>query len=290
MSPVLVFGANGQVGASLVDILGVSGVGFTRFEADFSQPDSVIRVLETIKPRCVINAAAYTHVDMAEKEEDLAIQINAVTPGLIAGYCYDHAIPFIHYSTDYVFNGKGERPWTEADVTEPLNAYGRSKLKGEQLIEAVGGKYLIFRTSWVYDHVGKNFLTTMLRLGKERLHLKVVNDQYGAPTYARDLAQASLQVVMNAIGEENFPWGMYHLCHGGVTTWYHFADMIFHHAKQAGIPLVIETLDPIKSTEYPTPAKRPANSRLDCSKAKQLLGVSLPLWQEGLTLCMERVI
>lgn len=290
LTPVLVFGSSGQVGKSLLDLLGEDGIGFGRFEADFSQPDSVIRVLETIRPRCVINAAAYTQVDHAEKEEHLAIQINAVTPSLIAAYCRDSNIPLIHYSTDYVFEGSGERPWTEEDVPNPVNAYGRSKLKGEELIQKVGGNYIIFRTSWVYDHQGKNFLTTMLRLGKEKMHLKVVNDQFGAPTYAKQLATATLLTLVTLAQHETFPSGIYHLCHGGETSWYQFTLAIYEHAKSLGLPLMVSQVDPISSNEYPTLAKRPSNSRLDCSKARDTLGVSLPAWQEGLASCMEELV
>jgi dTDP-4-dehydrorhamnose reductase len=183
-----------------------------------------------------------------------------------------------------VFDGSGTKPWQETDATAPLNAYGRSKREGEERIEAVGGKYLIFRTSWVYDETGKNFLNTMLRLGAERDELKVVNDQFGAPTYARHLAVATLQALENANNSAAFPSGIYHLCGGGQTSWAGFAEQIFHlshldkEVKVYGIP----------ASSYPTPAKRPYNSRLDCSKAQQILGVALPDWREGLRECLSR--
>jgi dTDP-4-dehydrorhamnose reductase len=260
-----------------------------------------------LRPSAIINAAAYTAVDKAEEEEVRAHNINARAPEILARYCREQDIPFVHYSTDYVFDGSGKEPWKETDATNPLSAYGRTKREGEKRIEAVGGKYLIFRTSWVYDETGKNFVNTMLRLGTERDELRVVNDQWGAPTYARHLAQATLAALENAQKASRFPSGIYHLCGGGETNWQAFAREIFalRHCEErsdAAIPKEVWIASPsarddgmqspkihgIPSSEYPTPAKRPMNSRLDCSKAKQVLGVTLPAWEAGLKECLER--
>ncbi|MCD6036043.1 MAG: dTDP-4-dehydrorhamnose reductase subunit,NAD(P)-binding, of dTDP-L-rhamnose synthase [Rickettsiales bacterium] len=285
--PIFVLGAEGQVGSALMQLLGDKGIGFSRAQADLTQADAIIALIQQHNPEAVINAAAYTAVDKAESEPELARIINATTPGKIAEYCSAQGIIFIHYSTDYVFSGKGDRPWKEDDATAPLNTYGKTKREGEELIERTGGNYLIFRTSWVYDGFRKNFLTTMLNLGKDREALKVVNDQFGAPTYAPHLAEATLEALENAKESSPFPSGIYHLCGGGITNWHEFACEIFAKAKENYISLKINQLAGISSTEYPTPAARPPNSRMDCSRAFALLGVQLPSWQEGLTACFK---
>lgn len=280
--PILVIGANGQVGRALME-LSTNAIGVTREEInletiEFFPSDTGLR------PSAIINAAAYTAVDKAEEEEVRAYNINARAPEILAKYCKENDIPFVHYSTDYVFDGSGKQPWTESEPTNPLSAYGRTKLEGEKRIAALGGKHLIFRTSWVYDETGKNFVNTMLRLGAERDELRVVNDQWGAPTYARHLAQATLTALENAQKAPRFPSGVYHLCGGGETNWQQFARQIFAEAKLPKSPKI----HGIPSSEYPTPAKRPMNSRLDCSKALHVLGVKLPAWELGLKECLER--
>lgn len=283
---LLVLGANGQIGRALKGIH-PTAVFLDRKDADFSNPDSLEQALEQHTPDIVINAAAYTHVDNAEAEESLAYSINAEAPAVIAIYCASRDIPFVHFSTDYVFDGSGENPWREDDSVSPLSAYGRTKLAGEDKIKQVGGRYLVFRTSWLYDATGKNFLNTMLRLGAEREELKIVSDQIGAPTYVPTLAKTTLKALSHALRKEAFPSGVYHLCHAGNTSWYGFANAIFEQAKSQGEVLKVKRTHPIASEQYPTPAKRPKNSRLDCNKAYQVLGVEMPPWQNGLDECMK---
>ncbi len=276
----LVLGATGQVGSALNAILD-DVVVLGREQADFSNPASLAAVVENIRPQILINAVAYTQVDKAESERDLAFAVNAEAPAVLAQIAAKLEIPFVHYSTDYVFNGSGEKAWDEDDATAPLNIYGESKRAGELAVQAAGGKYLIFRTSWVYDAVGKNFFNTMLRLGREREQLSVVADQFGAPTYAPHLAAATLPAIV-ALQNNTELSGIYHLCGGGETSWYGFAEAIFAEAKARGVELKIKELLPINSDAYPTPAKRPTNSRMNCEKARKLLGISLPDWHLGL--------
>lgn len=323
---ILILGANGQVGRALNMLAEGDVVALTRAEADLSKPQSLRGVIDSIQPDVILNAAAYTAVDKAEEEEALATVINGEAPGVLAEIAVKRNIPLVHYSTDYVFNGSGDKPWREDDKTAPLNAYGRSKLAGEQAIEAAGGKYLIFRISWVYDAYGKNFLNTMLRLGKDRETLKVVDDQFGAPCYAPHIAAATLQAVeqltspsgrgRNALGvsgegrsEPASPHprikygagsnplpegegisGIYHIANAGETSWHGFATAIFDEARKKGIELSVKDVLPIPASEYPTPAKRPANSRMDCGKFRETFGITLPVWQEGLKAAIAEVI
>lgn len=292
--PLLILGANGQVGRALLDQAskrGIEVIGLARADFDLTELESIALKLMAYKPSAIINAAAYTAVDKAEEEEPLATLINGQAPALVAAFCRRHEIPFIHYSTDYVFNGEGgNRPWQETDKPNPINAYGRSKLAGEDGIMKYGRKYLIFRTSWVYDALGKNFVRTILRLGQEKESLKVVDDQWGAPSYAPHIADATLDALENAEKSPRFPSGIYHLCGGGETNWLGFAKQIFTQAHKSGFKDIKTTqVDGIPSSEYPTAAIRPHNSRLDCSKARQVLGVALPHWEEGLQECMEAI-
>ncbi len=197
-------------------------------------------------------------------------------------------IPLIHFSTDYVFSGEGTTPWKESDAIYPLNIYGKTKAAGEEKIKDAGGRHLIFRTSWVYDTEGKNFLRTMLKLAQDREVLRVVNDQFGAPTFASDLAKGAWQAVQNALAWKVFPSGTYHLCNDGETTWFHFAKAIFEEASKNGIELKIKQLDPISSSDFPTPAKRPFNSRLNTRKISEQLNVKMPDWRESLNLSMAK--
>jgi dTDP-4-dehydrorhamnose reductase len=279
--PILVFGTTGQVGKALADLLGSRAVYVGRDVADFTNTAACVAQIDAVQPSAVINAVAYTQVDKAESEEALAIQINATTPIALATTCAARDIPFVHYSTDYVFNGTGTKPFKENDATAPLNAYGRSKLLAEQGIGAAGGKYFIFRTSWVFDADGKNFFNTMLRLASEKTALSIVGDQYGAPSYAPDLVDATMQALIEASHETEFPSGIYHMCNAGETSWYGFACEIFEQAEAAGAGLTIEEAKAIPSSDYPTPAKRPLNSRMDCSKLRSTFEVVLPEWQDA---------
>lgn len=287
---IAVTGANGQVGRALVALLGSRALPLTRAEADLSQPDTLAQVLDALQPDAVINAAAYTAVDKAESEPDAAFAINADAPAALARWCAAHDVPFVHYSTDYVFSGEGDAPWTEDAPVQPRNTYGSSKLAGEKAVVADGGKHLIFRSSWVYDAQGQNFLNTMLRLGAERESLSVVADQHGAPCYAPHLAAYTLQALEKAAEMFTFPSGIYHMANRGETTWHGFATAIFAAARAQGAKLAIKTVEPIPSSAYPTPAKRPHNSRLDCSKLEQVFGLALPDWEQGLAQALEQKI
>lgn len=282
----LIFGANGQIGQALGALL-EDVVLLSREEADFSKPETLPAIIESIKPDYIINAAAYTQVDKAEEEEALATLINADAPAVLAREAAKRGIAFVHYSTDYVFDGAGDAPRKEDAKLAPLNAYGRSKLAGEKAVKAAGGAYLIFRTSWVYDAFGKNFLNTMLRLGAEREHLRVVADQIGAPSFASHLAEATLEALEEACKEYEFPSGIYHLCNRGETSWHGFAEAIFAQAKQRGMEMKVQTVEPIPSSAYPTPATRPLNSRLDCRKLEETFGLRMPDWREGLNEALE---
>lgn len=275
---ILIFGKNGQLGRGLASELGAEAVAFDSSEINLTQVDFTDKLsvlLQQHEFTTIINAAAYTAVDKAESEKALAMRINGHAVGELAVWCKKHDVKLVHYSTDYVFDGSGSAAFNEDSPTNPLSIYGKSKLLGEQLIAVSGAEHLIFRTSWVYDECGKNFFTTMLRLFAEREEISVVNDQIGAPTYAKDLAQATIAAL-----EGN---GIYHLTGSGETSWHGFASAILALTPEAKCKRII----PITSAQYPTPAKRPLNSRLDCSKAKKTFSLALPDWQDGLKQCYE---
>lgn len=282
-----IFGANGQIGSALVEMLGHEAIPLTRADVDLTDTAAVRRTLEQLAPDALINAAAYTAVDKAESEPELAYAINAEAPKVMAFYAAARGIPFVHYSTDYVYPGTGTKPWTEEDDPVPLSAYGKSKLAGDRNVAAAGGKYLIFRTSWVYDAHGKNFLNTMLRLGAEREILKVVDDQFGAPSFAPMLAEATLEARDKAMEMPEFPSGVYHLCNAGVTSWFLFAERIFEYARESGFSMKIRELLPIPASEYPLPAPRPHNSRLSLEKLERVFDIHMEDWKDGLEFCMR---
>lgn len=294
--PLLIIGGSGQVGSSLTSLLkaGDARVLSSR-DLDFSKISrgAVAELLEACHPSAVINAAGYNQVNQAEAEEALARRINCEAPALIAEECFKLGIPFVQYSTDYVFDGRGSTPWTEENPPHPLNAYGRTKLAAESAIQAAArtsimpARYLIFRTSWVYAAQGKNFLNTMLSLGADRERVQVVCDQIGAPTYAPYVAQATLRGLRSAVAAPVFPSGIYHLCNAGETSWRDFTVAIFEGARARGQRLRVKSVDPVSTAEYPTPACRPLNSRLSCEKARQILGVELPDWRIGLNECLD---
>jgi len=281
---ILILGKNGQVGSALTELLGDRAIScdsdiINFLDADFTSELDAFKNISTI-----INTAAYTQVDKAESDVEAATQINANAVGKLAEWCKERGVFLVHYSTDYVFNGEGTHARNEEELPEPLSVYGKTKLLGEQAITASGADHFIFRTSWVYDATGKNFLNTMLRLFKGREEVKVVADQIGAPTYAKHLAQATIAAL-----EAKATCGIYHLCGGGEASWYDFAKEIFALASEHESGIKCYSIQPITTNEYPTPARRPLNSRLDCSKAKKLLGVSLPHWKDGLNECYESI-
>lgn len=291
----LIFGAGGQVGRRLAQLL-PNAVALSRTQVDFTKLETLSEVLEEYKPKVVINAAAYTAVDLAEKEPDIAHLVNAEAPGHIAEWCCRNNAIMVHYSTDYVFPGKGMEPWVENNQPSPINEYGKSKLEGEKLITRHfykhgldKSRFFIFRTSWVYDSYGKNFLLTMLKLGAERESLNIVSDQIGAPTYAKDIAEKTVAALKKAMNSDPFPSGVYHFCQSGETSWYLFAEEIFILARMKGFDLKVKTVNPISSEEYPTPAKRPLNSRLDCSKLETRLDIRFKAWKLALNECLEEL-
>ncbi len=269
---ILVFGATGQVARELARHEGVSCVG--RDQADLSDPAACAALIAELRPAAVINAAAYTAVDKAESEEDLATVINGAAPGAMAEACAALGIPFVHISTDYVFAGTGERAWQPTDPVAPPNAYGRSKRAGEAAVLAAGGVFAILRTSWVVSAHGHNFVKTMLRLGAERESLTIVADQIGAPTPARDIAAACLTVAQK-LGTAPDASGIYHLQGAPFVSWAGVAQEVFAQADLAC--KVVE----IPSADYPTPAVRPLNSRLDCTTLETVFGISQPDWRAG---------
>lgn len=287
---VLLFGGNGQLGQELRRALAPLGevVATTRSGtlpdgsacevADFNAPASLTALLDRVRPDVVVNAAAYTAVDRAEDDRDAAWRANAEAPGVIARWCAAAGVPMVHYSTDYVFDGQGTRPYREEDATAPLGAYGGSKLDGEQAIRVAGGRHLIFRTAWVYASHSANFLRTMLRVGAERDVLRVVADQVGTPTPAALIADVTAQALQHPGGLS----GTWHLTANGETSWHGFAEAIFAEAVAAGKLARAPKVEAITTAEYPTPAKRPAYSGLDVSKLEADFDIALPSWQDGL--------
>ena len=270
---ILVFGKRGQVATELQRLSGVVAMG--RDDVDLSDPAVCAAAIHEHAPKAVINAAAYTAVDRAEDEEDLATVINGEAPASMAKACAELGIPLVHISTDYVFNGRGNTPYRPEDATEPQTAYGRSKLVGETGIRESGAVYAILRTSWVVSAHGANFVKTMLRLSDTRDALNVVADQIGGPTPARHLAKACLQIA-NQLIQDTTKSGTYHFSGAPDVSWADFATEIF---DQAGRTM---TVTPIPTAEYPTPAKRPLNSRMKCCSAEHVFGIKRPNWRDGL--------
>lgn len=277
MTRVLVFGKTGQVACALArQLAGQDAVFLARADADLSDSAACVAALQAHAPRIVINAAAYTAVDRAEAEEPLAATINAETPGALAQAAAARDIPFVHISTDYVFDGHGETPFTPADAVAPQSAYGRTKLAGEDAVRAAGGRFAILRTSWVFSADGANFVKTMLRLGAERDRLTIVADQIGGPTSAQSIAAACLTIAETLVKQpENA--GTYHFSGGPDVSWADFAREIF---VQAGLDCTVED---IPTEAYPTPAIRPRNSRLDCTSTFTSFGLSRPDWRDDLS-------
>lgn len=282
---ILLFGKNGQVGWELqrslaplgeLVALGRSGDGLC---GDLADLDGIARTVREVRPDVVVNAAAYTAVDKAESEVALCRTINATAPGVLAQAAQALGAWFVHYSTDYVFDGSGRTPWREDDPIAPLNAYGRSKMEGERLVAAAGGKHLVFRTSWVYAARGSNFPKTMLRLAAERDRLTVVDDQHGAPAGAELIADVTALALRSALRGDPVS-GVYHLAPAGETHWFGYAQFLLDEARALGWP-VKARLEPVPSSAYPVAAARPHNSRLNNKKLEETFGLRLPPWQDG---------
>jgi dTDP-4-dehydrorhamnose reductase len=290
-APVLVIGRSGQVARALAGLGSIGRHGVVcagRPEADLVQPETLTAVIARHRPAVVVNAGAYTAVDDAESERDLAFAVNAAGAGRLARACAEAAAPLIHISSDYVFDGRASRPYREDHPIAPLSAYGASKAEGEAKVRAAGGQHVILRTSWLYSETGRNFLTTMLRLGRERPELAIVDDQTGSPTYAADVATTIAHIVETVLDRpRDDVWGTFHFASAGSTTWFGFAAEIFARAEALGWRT--PRLKPITTAEYPTPARRPAYSVLDTGRIAKVFGVVPPDWRDALGRCMARV-
>lgn len=285
---ILLTGVKGQVGWELRRALAPLGrvVAVDRAQLDLADPDAIRAQVRALSPQLIVNPAAYTAVDRAESEPEQARAINAIAPAILAEEARNCGAILVHYSTDYVFDGAKPGPYIEDDPPAPLNVYGATKWEGEQAIRASGARHLILRTSWVYGTRGQNFLLTMQRLMRERAALRIVDDQVGAPTWSRLIAEATALILAQCFSpargaDRPEPWGTYHLTSGGETSWYGFAQAI---AELGGFST---RLEPIPSSDYPTPARRPANSRLDNGKLWRSFGIRLPHWREALELCLQ---
>ena len=289
---VLVIGKNGQLAQELLNLPETPTINLTaigRPKCDISDPDKLAEIFKTNHYDLVINASAYTAVDKAESEQEIAYQINAHGVRNLARLCQNEHIPLIHISTDYVFDGTGDYFHSEAEETNPINVYGASKLEGEKAISELLTNYVILRTSWVYSAYCNNFIKTMLKLGAIKNELNIIDDQVGGPTYAKDLAVAVLKIAETILNGKEDGFGIFNYCGKEPTSWYGFACEIFKIASQYG-QKVPEKINPITTKEYPTPAKRPANSKLDCNKIAKVYGITQNNWQVSTAECIKLIL
>jgi dTDP-4-dehydrorhamnose reductase len=293
---ILLTGVTGQVGGALRVPLSAIGIVLApdRTMLDLSSPNGIGAALDAMAPDLIVNPAAYTAVDRAEDERELAYCINATAPEMLARWASSHHVPIVHFSTDYVFDGSGHRPWREDDPTAPLSFYGSSKLAGEKAVRQACGTHLIVRTSWVFASRGRNFLQTMVRLACLQTQLRVVDDQFGAPTSARSIAQSLVSLLEGGIGTMNQRFtragGLVHLTSSGDTSWHGFASAIVKGLSDRGIDLAAKQVVPIKSSQFPTRAKRPGNSRLDLSRLANVFGVTMPGWRDVLDRELDELV
>lgn len=294
---LLLLGKTGQVGwelqrslAPLGELVALDSAS-SEFHADFRFPEQVAQTVLKLRPDVIVNAAAHTAVDKAESEPELARTLNATAPGAIAQAALEVGALMVHYSTDYVFDGSGSKPWQEGDATAPLSVYGRTKLEGEQLIAEHCPRHLIFRTSWVYAARGGNFAKTMLRLAKERERLTVIDDQFGAPTGAELLADVTAHAIRDTL-RDPAKAGLYHLAAGGETTWHGYARFVLEQAQASGVELKAgpAMVDAVPTNAFPTPAARPHNSRLSTIKLQSSFGLQLPPWQAGVARMLRETL
>ena len=294
---ILLFGKNGQIGWELQRSLAPLGEltaldrHSTDLCGDLSNLQGLAATVQQLRPDLIVKAAAHTAVDKAESEPALARTLNALAPGVLAQEAAKLGALLVHYSTDYVFDGSGTRPWTEADTPAPLSVYGQTKLEGEQLIQAASPRHLIFRTSWVYAARGGNFAKTMLRLAQERERLTVINDQFGAPTGAELLADVTAHAIRQVLQRPQNA-GLYHLAASGQTTWHGYAKHVLAHAENARstIKIIAKEVTQVPTSAFPTPAKRPHNSRLNTAKLQATFGLTLPPWQQGVDRMLQEVL
>lgn len=295
---ILLLGKNGQVGweaqralAPLGEVVALDRFGSDRSDGlcgDLEQVDALADTIRRLAPDVIVNAAAYTAVDKAEQEAARAQAINADAVAMLARQAHELGALLVHYSTDYVFDGSGEQPWREDDAPAPLSVYGATKLAGEQAIRHSGCEHLIFRTSWVYAARGGNFARTMLRLAAEREQLSVIDDQIGAPTGAELIADASAHAIRSTLKDRSL-CGTYHLAAAGQTSWHAYASFVIDHARRAGAALAVQKINPIPTADYPTPATRPLNSRLDTQRLRSRFGLHLADWRDGVTRMLAEI-
>jgi dTDP-4-dehydrorhamnose reductase len=293
---ILLTGTTGQVGGALIGPLESIGtvIGVRRADFDLSDPASLPEKLDRIAPDLIINPAAYTAVDRAEDERELAEVVNSRAPARIAIWAAAHEVPLVHFSTDYVFLGTGVRPWREDDPTDPVSVYGASKLAGEAAVRSAKGPHLIVRTSWVYAARGTNFLRTIIRLAREREELRIVADQIGAPTSARVIAESLVMMISQQTTALpalfSRAGGLVHLACAGETSWHGFATAIVERLKSCGITFKAERIVPILSVDYPTKAQRPRNSRFDQTRLREVFGLTLPHWSDALAVELDELV
>jgi dTDP-4-dehydrorhamnose reductase len=294
---ILLTGVSGQVGSALREPLFSIGsvLAADRSVLDLSRTNSLFPALNKLSPDLIINPAAYTAVDQAEEERNLAYCVNVEAPRALARWAASHGVPIVHFSTNYVFDGSGDRPWREDDPTEPLSVYGASKLSGEAAIRETGGSHLIIRTSWVFAATGKNFLTTIAKLARERQELRIIADQIGAPTSARSIAQAVISIINTQGANEGGSGvnlikrrfaevdGLVHMSDKGETSWHGFATAIVDGLRSRGQQLSVGNIAAICTKDFPTKAKRPLNSRLDMTRLEKVYGIQMPPWQDALS-------
>jgi dTDP-4-dehydrorhamnose reductase len=292
---ILVTGAGGQIGGALAARLASSHdvIAATRATLDLAQPGAIAARLDALGPELIVNCAAYTAVDKAEDERDLAFAVNADAPRAMAQWAAAHGAPLIQLSTDYVFDGSGTVPWREDDKPAPLCVYGLSKLAGEEAVRAAGAAHLVVRTSWIYAAEGTNFLRTIARLAKEREELRIVNDQTGAPTPAGLVADGLAEIVEKSAPDFSGSFarahGVVHLCAAGETSWFGFANAIVEGLRARDVPLAAKRIVPIASEDYPAKAKRPKNSRLSLERVQKVFGIAPPMWDAVLPAELDRL-
>ncbi len=292
---ILLLGGNGQVGselqaslASLGEVIALDRRGADGLCGDLESRQGIAATIRRVRPSIIVNAAAYTAVDLAETQRQAATAINALAPGAMAEAAAEVDALLVHFSSDYVFDGSGDRPWLETDAPSPLNHYGHTKLAGEQAITASGCRHLILRTSWVYGPRGNNFPRTILRLATERETLQVVADQTGSPTSARLIATITAQILPEVVADPGSD-GIYHLTASGETTWHGCACQVIEQARRLGLELRVHHIEAVASGHFPSAARRPANSRLDTGKLRRRFGVDLPPWRDGVAALLKEL-